>query len=290
MNVRVFLGGLVAASLTTGISAAEPVAKPDAGWATIKGKVTWAKADAPPQKKANVDPNNADAKHCLQGGDLADEEVVVDPKTMAVANVFVYLQKVGEDDIHPSYPKTAEDVAKRDAEEFKKVNNISWDELQDALKSGKVSVDKLKAPATIDQQKCQYIPHALPVRLGQTVLVKNPEPVSHNVNFQGLENENRDNLNMPPKSVVVKKLGAENAVINVGCNIHGWMRMGVLVVDHPYIAVTGADGAFVLNNVKPGNHVLIVRNSNGQYIRRPRELKLEVADGEVKDVEVKWSK
>lgn len=270
--------------------AGEPAAKPDAGWGTIKGKVIWAKADAPPQKKATVDPNNADAKFCLEKGEVPDEEVVVDPKTMAVANVFVYLRKVDEADIHPSYPKTADDVAKKDAEDFKKMNGVSLEEVQDALKSGKVSVDKLKSSVMIDQERCRYIPHSLAVRTGQTVLVKNPEPVSHNVNFQGFEDANRENLNMPPKSIVTKKLAAETAVVNVGCNVHGWMKMGVMVVDHPYIAVTGADGTFELKNVKPGEHAVIVRNSNGQFIRKLNELKVSVAADEVKDVEVKWSK
>jgi plastocyanin len=289
MNMRWTLGALVAACVTLSAGAADPVAKPDAGWGTIKGKVVWAKADPPPQKKASVDPNNPDAKYCLGQGDLPDEEVVVDPKTMAVANVFVYLRKVDEADVHPSYPKTAEDVAKKDAEEFKKLNGVTMEEVQEALKSGKVNVDKLKAPAMIDQRQCRYIPHALAVRNGQTVLVKNPETVSHNVNFQGFEDANRENLNMPPKSVVTKKLAPETAVVNVGCNIHGWMKMGVLVIDHPYVAVTGADGTFELKNVKPGEHVVVVRNSNGQFIRR-NDLKVTVGDGEVKDVEVKWSK
>jgi plastocyanin len=290
--MRMLLGALAAACLTVSAGASEPKAAstPDAGWGTIKGKVVWAKSEAPPQKKANVDPNNADAKFCLQHGDLPDEEVVVDPKTMAVANVFVYLRKVDEADIHPSYPKTAEDVAKKDVEEFKKLSGVTFDELQDALKAGKVDVDKLKAPAMIDQRNCRYIPHALAVRSGQTVLVKNPEAVSHNVNFQGFEDANRENLNMAPKSLVTKKLAPETSIVNVGCNIHGWMKMGVLVLDHPYVAVTGPDGTFELKNVKPGEHVVVVRNSNGQFIRR-NDLKVEVAADEVKDVgEVKWSK
>jgi len=289
MNMQRSLAALVVVCVASATSAADPIAKPDAGWGTIKGKVVWAKADPPPQKKASVDPNNADAKFCLEKGDVPDEEIVVDPKTMAVANVFVYLRKVDEADFHPSYPKTAEEVAKKDAEDFKKANGVSLEELQDALKAGKVGVDKLKSDAMIDQQRCRYIPHALAIRNGQTILVKNPEPISHNVNFQGFEDANRENLNMSPKSVVTKKLIPETAVVNVGCNIHGWMKMGVMVVDHPYIAVTGADGAFELKNVKPGEHVVVVRNSNGQFIRR-NDLKVAVGDGEVKDVEVKWSK
>jgi plastocyanin len=263
--------------------------KPAAGWGTIVGKVVWAKADPPPEnQKAKVDPNNTDFKYCTSNGDIPDEEIVVDPKTKAVANVFVYLKKVAEEDIHPDYPKTADDVAKRDAEAFKKANDVELSAVEEAVKSGKADVAKLKADAMLDQPNCRYIPHALTVRVGQTLLVKNTETISHNVNFMGLEDGNRDNFNMPAKSIVTKKLVAEAHPINVKCNVHGWMEMRILALDHPYATVTNAKGEFVLKNVKPGSHVMVVRNADGRFIER--SLKVELAADEVKTLEVKWAK
>ena len=43
----------------------------------------------------------------------------------------------------------------------------------------------------------------------------------------------------------------------VKCDVHPWMRAWVGVFDHPWFAVTSADGAFRLANVAPGSYTLI---------------------------------
>jgi len=47
----------------------------------------------------------------------------------------------------------------------------------------------------------------------------------------------------------------------VKCNVHSWMRAYIGVVDHPYFAVTGPDGAFELKNVPPGGYTVAVWKS-----------------------------
>jgi len=42
----------------------------------------------------------------------------------------------------------------------------------------------------------------------------------------------------------------------VKCNIHSWMHAWIGVVDHPYFAVTGSDGAFALPNLPPGAYTI----------------------------------
>ena len=44
----------------------------------------------------------------------------------------------------------------------------------------------------------------------------------------------------------------------VKCNIHAWMHSYIGVVDHPYFAVTGPDGAFEWKNVPPGDYTIVV--------------------------------
>ena len=38
--------------------------------------------------------------------------------------------------------------------------------------------------------------------------------------------------------------------------IHSWMRAWVGAVEHPYFAVTGADGSFELKNLPPGEYTV----------------------------------
>jgi hypothetical protein len=40
------------------------------------------------------------------------------------------------------------------------------------------------------------------------------------------------------------------------CDVHKWMHAFVGVLDHPYYAVTGADGAFDLTGLPPGTYTI----------------------------------
>ena len=42
----------------------------------------------------------------------------------------------------------------------------------------------------------------------------------------------------------------------VKCNIHPWMRSYINVVEHPFFAVTGADGSFELKGLPPGTYTI----------------------------------
>ena len=47
-------------------------------------------------------------------------------------------------------------------------------------------------------------------------------------------------------------------MIPVKCNVHSWMRAYIGVMEHPYFAVTGADGSFAWTNVPPGDYTVAV--------------------------------
>jgi uncharacterized protein (DUF2141 family) len=42
----------------------------------------------------------------------------------------------------------------------------------------------------------------------------------------------------------------------VKCNIHPWMRSYISVVDHPFFAVSGADGSFTIKSLPPGTYAI----------------------------------
>jgi hypothetical protein len=47
-------------------------------------------------------------------------------------------------------------------------------------------------------------------------------------------------------------------MIRVKCNIHSWMRAFIGVVDNPYFAVSGDDGAFTIKNLPPGTYTIAI--------------------------------
>ena len=46
---------------------------------------------------------------------------------------------------------------------------------------------------------------------------------------------------------------AKEVMVPFKCDVHGWMNAYVGVLDHPYFAVTGADGTFELKGLPPGH-------------------------------------
>jgi plastocyanin len=113
-------------------------------------------------------------------------------------------------------------------------------------------------PAVIDQKGCTYSPQILAVQTGQKLLVKNSDPVLHNVHttptVAGNKEENLAQMpNGPDLSIA---FSAPENFLRFKCDVHPWMFAWVTVVDHPYFAVTGKDGAFKISNVPPGKYTL----------------------------------
>jgi plastocyanin len=112
-------------------------------------------------------------------------------------------------------------------------------------------------PAVLDQKGCQYVPHVLGVQVNQTVNVLNSDETAHNVNVDARQNE-KFNQGQPPKGApIVKQFKRAETVIPVKCNQHPWMRAYVGVLQHPFFAVTGADGRFEIKGVPPGTYTVV---------------------------------
>jgi plastocyanin len=105
------------------------------------------------------------------------------------------------------------------------------------------------APTTaveLDQKGCVYTPHVVTVMVGQELKAKNSDGFLHNVH--GLAKDNGE-FNFPQQQKdQVNKIDATKAVetYKVKCDVHPWMSAWVVVLDHPYSAVTGEDGTFTL--------------------------------------------
>lgn len=114
------------------------------------------------------------------------------------------------------------------------------------------------APAVLDQSKCVYVPHVLPVMIGQKLQVKNSDPFLHNVHGLGREN---GEFNFPQNKGDVKDLtGQYNKTAEpykVKCDVHPWMSAWIVVVDNPYFGATGDDGTFKITGLKDGEYTLV---------------------------------
>lgn len=113
-------------------------------------------------------------------------------------------------------------------------------------------------PVTIDQKGCWFHPRVMGIQTGQTFQVTNSDPVTHNIHPQPEKNRDWNQSQSPEDLPLRRKFVAPEIMIPVKCNVHKWMRAWVGVVDHPYFAVTGADGSFSIRNVPPGTYTVAV--------------------------------
>jgi hypothetical protein len=111
-------------------------------------------------------------------------------------------------------------------------------------------------PVTIDQRGCLYVPRVAGAQVCQPIAFLNSDPTLHNVHGTP-EASSAWNFSMSPRaSQRSVRLERPEVMVPVRCDVHPWMRGFIGVVDHPYFAVTGPDGAFTLSDVPAGDYVL----------------------------------
>jgi plastocyanin len=170
----------------------------------------------------NVPPNQV---ACLANGPLFSQEWVVNADNKGVKNAFVWLTAPG---------------------------------------GGKLSINPALAAINnpiviINQPCCAFDPHAVALREGQILQLNNNAPIAHNVSWQGgrLKNPGGNVIVPAGRMHQLANLKADTGPVSLSCNIHPWMKGWVRVFDHPYYAVTDADGRFEIKLVPPGNAQLV---------------------------------
>ncbi len=221
---------VTAVVLGAAVLALAPAARAQNGWGDIKGRVVWGPADIPKQMPIKAVNQNADKNHCLAKGPVLGEEWVVNPKDRGLRWTFVWL--IADDGkwntpipINPALEKVPQ------------------------------------KPVAIDQPNCAFIPHAVALREGQTLLAKNSSPVSHNIKWTGIKASNQGNVTLPAGKSFAIKLEAERLPIRLECNIHPWMNARAGVYKHPYFAITDANGNFAIKDAPAGKYRLMVYNN-----------------------------
>jgi plastocyanin len=134
-------------------------------------------------------------------------------------------------------------------------------------------------PAILDQKGCAYVPSIFAVQTGQKILVKNSDPVLHNVNIQpGADSGNKpDNkAQLPNGPDLTFSFSKPESFLKFQCDVHKWMFAWVSVFDHPYFAVSGKDGTFKITNVPPGKYKIQAAHRKAGTVTQ----EIEVKEGE----------
>lgn len=132
------------------------------------------------------------------------------------------------------------------------------------LESAVVSIDDAQpsplskefAPALLDQKRCVYRPSVVATRSGQSIKVRNSDPVLHNVRGMHLKAP-IFNVMMPLENLTIDKpLPATPGIVELQCDVHPWMHAWAVTFPHDLFAATDSTGHFKISNIPVGRHPL----------------------------------
>lgn len=229
-----FLALCTVASLVFGLCPTTDVLAQNGGWGDVKGTIVWGGEIVPERQPLDLKAS-PDKKFCEMKGKIREETWVVNPKNKGLRYTFVWLAPKDKEATLPIHP------AQKD-----------------------VKVKKV----VMDQPICMFIPHAIGLREGQVLVAKNSAGISHNFKWSGHPDVNPgNNVLLPPNTEkVIDDLKADRLPVSIECNIHPWMRGWVRVFNHPYYAVTDANGAFEFKNAPAGDWQLVVWHGSGGWL------------------------
>jgi hypothetical protein len=150
----------------------------------------------------------------------------------------------------------------------------------EGIEQGKKFAPDIKP--VLDQRRCNYEPHVTILPMGKQLEIVNSDPILHNVHAYDEQAESKTIFNIAQpikgqrtmvKSTRMLKPGAVLTTCDAG---HPWMSSYIMVAEHPYYAVTGADGNFSLQDVPPGTYKIKMWHEGVKVTRT------EVENGKVK--------
>jgi plastocyanin len=224
-----------------------------ADWGTIEGQFVVDGTIESPLLYKKGDPTLKDPAVCAVA-DIPDESLVLG-KDGTIANVVIFLAKAPAS-VHP--------------------------DLKEAPKT----------PVMFDQVGCRFIPHMATVRVGQPVQCVSSDAAAHNVRTNPVANQGANFIVQPNdrNGREVTLTLKESLPMRVNCDIHSWMNAYWVVTDHPYAAVSDADGKFKIENLPAGEHTFRVWHERQGYLNREYKVTVKAGANKLDPVKVPAAK
>lgn len=138
----------------------------------------------------------------------------------------------------------------------------------------------------LDQTGCMYVPHVFGIQVGQTLTIRNSDPTAHNVHSLAQKNQQ---FNVSQASAGMTKnevFSREEIMVKVKCDVHGWMSSFAGVLNHPFFAVTDANGEFSIPKLPAGSYTVEIWHETFQRQTK----KIDLKDGETLKLDFVYSK
>lgn len=180
--------------------------------------------------------------------EIPNESLIVDRETLGIANVFVYLPKATHG-IHPDLQQSSEKAV------------------------------------LCEMKGCRYVPHALLARTDQVVAVRAVDNCPHNfVEKAGRNVWFQDNPFTRPGEPPIERRHKhpESMPIQVVCDLHSWMSGWWLILDHPYAAISDANGDYSIRDLPAGTYEFAVWQERSGFVNRA--LRVTITAGETTQI------
>ncbi|GDY23100.1 hypothetical protein LBMAG56_44470 [Verrucomicrobiota bacterium] len=111
-------------------------------------------------------------------------------------------------------------------------------------------------PLLINQVGCDFQPYIAGAQTGQTIRVRNSDPILHNVHATPVVGSNQEfNVAQPHRSAdAIFGWQVPELFLRLKCDVHPWMFAYVSVLDHPFFGVTDANGNLRMLAPPPGRY------------------------------------
>lgn len=107
----------------------------------------------------------------------------------------------------------------------------------------------------LDQKGCHYIPHILLVPQNAPLTMMSSDATLHTIHMDGAATFN---LPFPFTDRPTTRTMPTAGLVHLRCNGgHVWMNAEMMVVPHPYYAVTDESGRFEFTDVPPGTYQIV---------------------------------
>jgi len=142
-----------------------------------------------------------------------------------------------------------------------------------------------KEAVVLDQIGCTYQPHVFGVQANQKIEIRNSDNTLHNVHALP-KNSREFNLGMPMQGMKLKKkFKKPEVMVKIKCDVHSWMGCYVGVLDHPFYAVSGEEGAFAIGDLPAGTYTIEAWHEKYGTLTQS----VTIGDGESKAIDFAFS-
>ena len=123
---------------------------------------------------------------------------------------------------------------------------------------GEVIIQKGANRPSLYQKECQFSPHVQVIPAGTRMNIYNEDGLAHNIHTLSVDNPsfNQQQPGLKKRMVTKKNDFTKPEKIPLKCDIHNWMKAWIVVVDHPYYAVTSDLGSFKISGIPAGTYDL----------------------------------